>query len=287
MQLLNLRRIFSSIDKFKYRSRNKLFKPNNPPELVQPKLKKRSDLMLSQPLSVKANTSMSKFKGDLISSLAQPKNIKGLHSGISHGRLATTKNETGGIINMNAVITSPEENIRLDKRMVRSKSNYKTTKSCLNNQSVITINARGMNGYQPTHNRATNKSYIDNREQRKVSNLNFIYLNPTKANLIQFDSSPKKQFLATAKFLNLQAKEDLPKINKSFQLPIPIKVINQSKKSTKFTTTDTLTNQIEENIEELHMNLVYNYQKIHKVLRKVELNDIELIDSNDISKHDI
>eukprot|EP00826_Nyctotherus_ovalis_P062049 TRINITY_DN8909_c0_g2_i1.p1 TRINITY_DN8909_c0_g2~~TRINITY_DN8909_c0_g2_i1.p1 ORF type:complete len:211 (-),score=29.85 TRINITY_DN8909_c0_g2_i1:77-709(-) len=206
----------------------------------------------------------------------QPKHIKGLHNGISQGRLATTKNE-------NSVMVNVQESIKADKRMVRSKSNYRS-KVCLSNQSVITVNSRGMNGYQPTHNRATNKSYIDNHEQRKAPHLNFAYFNPTKASLTQLNSTPKKQFLATTKFLNLQAKDDLPKINKSFQLPIPIKVVSQSKKSTKFTTQDSLNNPIDENIEELHIHLVSQYQRIHKLLRRVELNDIELVDTYEISK---
>jgi len=225
--------------------------------------------MTSHQFSVKVDTNIEKCKDNLINSLTQSKNIKGLRCGISQGRLATTKNETSSI--MKAILNIPEDSITIDKRMARSKSNYKVIKGCLNNQNVATINTRGMNSYQPTHNRSINKSYIDTREQR--NNLNFLYMNPN-------DSTPKKEFMAT--YFN--CKEEVTKVNKSFQLPIPIKVLSQSKKSTKLTTKDSLNNVVEENIEELHMNLVAQYQKIQRLLRKLEPNDTDLVDSNKTSK---
>lgn len=203
-----------------------------------------------------------------INSLFLNKNGSG---NISRNILATSKK-----MNSKKLLRTNDIGVKI---LRKSRSNYKGPQVCINNRNGISLNSRGMSNYQPTHNRNLNKSCINSNEKFKVNELTQIYV--SKSNNYQLPEHTVKnndlkfvQLTNINKLLKVHKGETLNSINKNLQLPVTKSVI--SKKSTKFNTSESC--NLEEGIEEMHMVMVSHYQKIYKVLKRVELRDIEEID---------
>ncbi len=258
-------------------------KVNSRPEMLRIKLESQlQNPLLSQPLSVKSSNKLQEFKraASGLRGINKSSDIVNLRRGVSQSRIgAVHKNsESNSNFNVTEIMTKHS--------LLRSKSNPKGVRVHSHNRNfalAFVIDNNDPCKPQPEsvhHGNASLGTTQKMRPKKSTPNFTQIYgetssegwkkcMNRIKSTAHQQGRNHELAHSQYVEINKILKQPTFPKVEESCCQISAAVTAKKQQKSTKYTTDETNIT-IEEGIEEMHTALVHHYQKIKRMLKRVE-----------------